>query len=99
MSKFKDTVDSFVGTEFPVTPKGRIQQKEQIELKNDLTYALMDDLIEIGIECYPVQKGFVALVPNDIEGAIPVEINIITKPLDYDYMSLHDEYIEKQTKD
>ena len=99
MKNFKDALNKVRETVFPVTVRGRIQQKEQIILKNDLTTALMQDLEAAGIEVYSVQKGFVILLPNDEEGVIPVELTIVTKPLDDDYDALHTEHIEKLNKE
>ena len=84
---------------YNITNKDRIQQKEQLELKNMLTNALLKDFKEADIEVYEVPKGFVIILPNDEEGAIPVELSIVTKPLDYDYDGLHDEYLRKLNKD
>lgn len=98
MTKLKKMIESCEEVVYPVTTKGRLVQKEQIKLKNDLTLSLMEDMKEIGIEVYPVQKGFVIVIPNNEEGVIPVEVNIITKPLDYDYIALHEEYLDKLNK-
>lgn len=98
MKKFVEVVNSYKEVELPITPALRIQQKEQTNLKNSLTDSLMDDMEQAGIEVFRTQKGFVLLVPNIEEGAIPVEINVITKPLDLDYISLHEEYLDKQNK-
>lgn len=96
MDAFKALLEGLGDKVFPITPKGRIQQKEQTQLKKDLVDALASDFEEAGIETYLVQKGLVVLIENDEEGAIPIEIDIITKPLDYDYIGLNDEYIAKQ---
>ena len=98
MVSFKDMINSFKEVVFPITPASRIQQKEQTNLKNSLTDSLMDDMEQADIEVFRTQKGFILLVPNIEEGAIPVEINVITKPLDLDYISLHEEYLDKQNK-
>lgn len=98
MDAFKALLEGLRDKILPITPKGRIQQKEQTQLKKDLVDALASDLEEAGIETYLVQKGLVVLIENDEEGAIPVEIDIITKPLDYDYLGLHEEYLDKQER-
>ena len=99
MTNFKEMIDSVEETKFPITDRGRLVQKEQTKLKNSLTHALMEDIGDQGIEVYAVQKGFVVVIPNNEEGVIPIEVNIITKPLDYDYIALNEEYFDKQKKD
>lgn len=98
MKNFLDAMKSVEGKQYNVTDKGRIQQKEQLELKTLLTESLLKDFVEAGVEVVEVPKGFVIVVPNDEEGAIPLELSIVTKPLDYDYDALHDEWSAKQEK-
>lgn len=95
MKQFKEMVESIAEVVYKITPKGRISQGEQNELKAGLTNALQADLGEAGIESYVTQQGIVIVIPNDMEGAIPVELNIITKPLDLDYHILHEEWQDK----
>lgn len=92
---FKKALEKIFNKEYQVTDKERIKQNEQLELKNELTDALLQDLEANDIQAYRIQKGLVVLIENYHEGAIPVEIQIITKPLNYDYDALHAEYLEK----
>ena len=99
MKHLLELLDTIRETVYPITDKGRIRQKEQTELKVQITDAIAADLKSNDIDVLEVQKGFVILLQNDEEGAIPVEVNIITKPLDYDVFGLHDEYLSKQNKE
>lgn len=99
MKNLLEVLDKVKGTEYPITDKGRIRQKEQTGLKIELTNALIADLREADIEVLETQKGFILLLENEIEGAIPIEGSLVTKPLDYDFYGLHDEFIEKQNKE
>lgn len=101
MQAFRDVVEEVKKEEFKLNTKGNaIVQSERNELKFKLTDALALALEEVeDIDVVQVQKGIAILLPNDIEGSIPVEIQIITKPLDYDVDGLHQEYLEKQAKE
>ena len=99
MKHLLELLDTIEETVYPTTDKGRIRQKEQTELKMALTNAFVEDLKDMGLEVLEVQKGFALLLQNHEEGAIPVEVNIVTKPLDYDAFGLHDEFMAKQNKE
>lgn len=96
MKNFLSVVEIVKEKIYNITDKGRIKQKEQLELKTSLTNALLKDFESAGVESYAVQKGIVILLQNDEEGAIPLEVTITTKPLDYDYDQLHEEWLEKE---
>lgn len=101
MKAFEEVIDKINKTEYKLNTKGNaVVQSERNEMKFQLTDALAAVFEEIeDIDVLQVQKGIVLLLPNEIEGSLPVEIQIITKPLDYDYDSLHEEYLEKQAKE
>ena len=91
-------ISEYKTAELPITDKMRIQQKEQTKLKRELSNALLEDMREAGVDVFETQKGFILIVENDIEGGIPIEANLVMKSLDHDYISLHEEYLDKQNK-
>lgn len=98
MKNLQQVIEGVFKKVYNVTNKQRIQQKEQLVLKQDLTEALFNDMVEAGFEVVQVPKGVVLIIENEEEGGIPVEINIVTKPLDYDYDIQHEEWLAKQEK-
>ena len=98
MNNFLNEVLSYKDVELVVTNKMRIQQKDQTKIKRNLTDALLTDMREAGLDVYETQKGFILVIENSIEGGIPIEVNLIMKSLDHDYIALNEEYFDKLNK-
>lgn len=83
------------------TQKGlRIVQSEQNQLK-----AEVENILKSTIEneypdliTYNSVKGVILEVPNENEGAIYFELQVISKPLDYDVISENEAYQDKMEK-
>lgn len=81
------------------TAKGvyRIQQGEATKLKEIMIDLAIEALEEkyTELEIIKGAKGVLLLIPNEIEGAIPMVLDIVNKPLDFDVEEWEEEYKDK----
>lgn len=85
------------------TAKGvyRIQQGEATELKETMIDLAIEALSEkyTELEIIKGAKGVLLLIPNENEGSIPMVLDIVNKPLDFDIEEWEEEYNEKLRKE
>lgn len=77
----------------------RLKQSEAILLKDqleELILPLISDTLDIDITL--TDKGYLLHVPNEVLGAIYVEMQLVTKPLDIDVVGLDEEGQAKRDK-
>ena len=77
----------------------RLKQSDAILLKDqleELILPLISDTLDIDITL--TDKGYLLHVPNEILGAIYVEMQLVTKPLDIDVVGLDEEGLAKKAR-
>lgn len=86
MGKLTKLLEFIRNYDYPLTPSEKsIAQKERNELKYNLSEAIVEILIEEGLEyVHRTTDGYVVEMQNAELGFIPVEINIKIKDLTYD---------------
>lgn len=103
MKNIDKLLESIKEKDFTVsqTKKGeKIKQTEHRELKSNIMSALLEDLKEKGLAIGMSKDGIVIEMPNDNLGAIPVELDIKVKGLDYDTLQAVENYrFEKEEKE
>lgn len=78
----------------------RITQSQAIELKNDVQKLIIDTLVDIfDFDTYISDKGVILELSNEDLGGIFVELQVVTKPLDIDVVSLQEDVLaEREAK-
>lgn len=77
----------------------KIKQSEAIELKTqlqDLVVGLIQDTFDIDV--FLSDKGVILQIPNEELGALNVELQLVTKPLDMDVDGIDAELREKRER-
>ena len=77
----------------------RLKQSDAILLKDqleELILPLISDTLDIDITY--TDKGYLLHVPNEELGAIYVEMQLVSKPLDIDAVTMHEEGLAKRAK-
>lgn len=77
----------------------RLKQSDAILLKDqleELILPLISDTLDMDITL--TDKGYLLHVPNEVLGAIYVEMQLVTKPLDIDVMGMDEEGLARKAK-
>ena len=79
----------------------RLNQASGNELKNIITELVMESLLTTHPELNIVRgaSSLLLMIENDIEGALPLEVTIVNKPLDIDENDFAEQYQEKLRKE
>ena len=97
-----DHMDTIYSTEYTLsnTKHGeRLKQSEAILLKEQLEELILPLIsTTFDIDITYSDKGYLLHIPNDILGAIYVEMQLVNKPLDIDVIALHEEGQAKRAK-
>lgn len=92
------TLQEIKEREFKTTKDNkRLSQSAGNELKNIITELVMDSLLTTYPELNVIRgaSSLLLMIENDIEGALPLEITIVNKPLNIDENDFAEEYQEK----
>ena len=88
--------------EFNTTKDGkRLNQSSSNELKNIITELVMESLLTTHPELTIVRgaSSLLLMIENNIEGALPLEVTIVNKPLNIDENDFAEQYEEKLRKE
>lgn len=99
MKNLQDLVNQVKSKGFTVTEtkKGeKIKQTEHRQLKADLMSALEKDFQDLGLALGMSKDGLVLEIPHDNLGAIPVELDLKVKSLDFDTVWAVESYAKEQ---
>lgn len=100
MEKYMNIMQEIDNKEYTVTDTKygeKIKQSEAIELKaqlQDVVVGLIKDTFDLDV--YLSDKGVILQIPNKELGAINVELQLVTKPLDMDVEGIDAELRDKQ---
>lgn len=92
------TLQEIKEREFKTTKDNkRLNQSAGNELKNIITELVMDSLLTTYPDLNVIRgaSSLLLMIENDIEGALPLEITIVNKPLNIDENDFAEEYQEK----
>lgn len=77
----------------------RLKQADAIVLKNQLEEVLLPLIsATLDIDITYTDKGYLLHIPNEVLGAIYVEMQLVSKPLDIDVVALDEEGQAKRAK-
>ena len=96
------TLQEIKTKEFKTTKDNkRLSQAAGNELKNIMTELVMESLLTTYPELNVIRgaSSLLLMIENDIEGALPLEITIVNKPLNIDENDFAEEYQEKLKKE
>ncbi len=96
------TLQEIKTKEFKTTKDNkRLNQSSGNELKNIVTELVMESLLTTYPELNVIRgaSSLLLMIENDIEGALPLEITIVNKPLNIDENDFANEYHEKLKKE
>ena len=96
------TLQAIKNREFKTTKDNkRLSQAAGIELKNIVTDLVKDALIASYPELNVIRgaNSLLLMIDNDLEGALPLEVTIVNKPLDIDDNDFAEQYQEKLKKE
>lgn len=96
------TLQEIKNKEFKTTKDNkRLNQASGNELKNIITELVMESLLITYPELNVIRgaSSLLLMIENDIEGALPLELTIVNKPLNIDENDFAEEYQEKLRKE
>lgn len=96
------TLQEIKTKEFKTTKDNkRLSQASGNELKNIITELVMESLLTTYPELNVIRgaSSLLLMIENDIEGALPLELTIVNKPLNIDENDFAEQYQEKLKKE